>query len=89
MTFSGLKIEYSLEGISNFIAWKDHVEEVFNENGLLKYIKRDVTEPRESYAHNLAQWEKDVAKVSRVILEGVLDHIATNIHGEENPYTMW
>ena len=63
MTFNGLRLEYALEGNSNFIDWKDHMEEVFDENGLLEYIKRDVTKPTESYAQNLAQWKKVVAKV--------------------------
>jgi hypothetical protein len=28
MTFNGLRLEYALEGNSNFIAWKDHMEAV-------------------------------------------------------------
>lgn len=88
MTFNGLSLEYALEGISNFINWKDHMEEVFDDNGLLEYIKRDVTKPTESNAQNLAQWKKIVAKLWRIILEGVQDHIVSNIHGKENSYAM-
>ena len=50
MTFNRLRLECSLEGKSNFIEWKDHMEEVFEDNGLLEYIKRDVTNPIESDA---------------------------------------
>ena len=82
MTFNRLRLECSLEGKSNFIEWKDHMEEVFNENGLLEYIKRDVTKTIESDAQNLYQWKKYVAKVWRIILEGVRDHIVSNIHGK-------
>ena len=42
MAFNGLRLEYAFEGISNFVAWKDHMEEVLDDNGLLEYIKTDV-----------------------------------------------
>ena len=89
MTFNGLRLEYSLEGNSNFIDCKDCMEEVFDDNGLLEYIKRDVTKPVEFDAQNLAQSKKVVAKVWIIILEGVRDHIVSNLHGKENPYGMW
>lgn len=88
MTFNGLTIEYSLEGSCNFIAWKDHIEAVLDDNGLLEYIKRYVEKQVEYNAHNIAQWNKDVAKVRRIILEGVHDHIVTHLHGKETHYAM-
>ena len=39
MNFNGLRLEYALEGTSNFIVWKDRMEAVLDENGLLEYIK--------------------------------------------------
>ena len=54
MTFNGLRLECALEGNSNFIEWKDHMEEVFDDNELLEHIKRDVTKPTNSNAHNLS-----------------------------------
>ena len=71
MAFYGLQLKYALEENSNLIDWKDHMEEVFDENGLLEYIKRDVMKPKESYAQNLAQWKKVVANVWIIILVGV------------------
>ena len=41
MTFNGLRLEYALEGNSNFITWKDRMEAVLEDNGLLEYIKTD------------------------------------------------
>ena len=64
------------------------MEAVLDENGLLEYIKTDVSKPVESDSHNLAQWKKDVAKVRRVILEGVWDYIISNIHGKETSFAM-
>lgn len=37
----------------------------------------------------LAQWKKDTAEVERIILEGVRDHIVSNLHGKETPFSMW
>lgn len=58
------------------------MEAVLDDNGLLEYIKIDVEKPQAYNAHNLAQWKKDVAKVRRIILEGLWDHISSNIHGK-------
>ena len=35
MAFNGLRLEYALEGTSNFFTWKDHMEAVLDDNGLL------------------------------------------------------
>ena len=32
--FSGLRLEYALEGTSNFRAWKDKMEVVLDDNGV-------------------------------------------------------
>jgi len=89
MDFNGLMLEYGLEGTSNFISWNDHMEVLLDDNVLLKYIKTNVAKPPEYGSQNLSQWKKDVAKVRRIILDGVRDHIVTNIHGKETPYIMW
>ena len=34
MSFNGLRLEYALEGSSNYIAWKDRMEAVLDDNGL-------------------------------------------------------
>ena len=81
MTINGLRLEYALEGTSNFVAWKDHMVVVLDENGLLEYIKTNVAKPPESEGH--------VAKVRRIILEGVHDHIISNIHGKESLFALW
>ena len=42
MSFYGLRLEYSLEGSSNYIAWKDRMEVLMEDNGLKDFIDRDV-----------------------------------------------
>ena len=71
MTFNRMRLEYALEGTSNCVAWKDPMEAVLDDNGLLEYIKTDIANPPNYEAQNLAQWKKDVAKARRIILEGV------------------
>ena len=68
MIFNRMRLEYALEGISNFITWKDHMEVVLDDNGLLEYVKIDEKLGLVD-SHNLAQWKKGVAKVWRIILE--------------------
>ena len=88
MIFNGLSLEYALEGSSIFIAWKDLMEAMLDDNGLLEYIKTDVAKPQTSDAQNLAQWKKYLGKARRIILEGVRDQIVSNIHGKETTFIM-
>ena len=50
MAFNGLRLYYAFEDTSNFFAWKDRMEAVLVDNGLLDYIKTDVAKPPESNA---------------------------------------
>ena len=45
MSFNGLRLEYELEGSSNYISWKDRMEAVLEDNGLKGYIDNDVPKP--------------------------------------------
>ena len=71
MDFNGLRLEYALEGNSNYIAWKDMMEAVLEDNGLKEFIEKDVPKPDVVDAANLDAWKKKVAKVRRILLEGV------------------
>lgn len=78
-----------MKGSSKLIAWKDYMEELLDGNGLLEYVKIDIPKLGSTDLHHLAQWKKDVVKARRIILEGVQDHIISNIHGKETPFAMW
>jgi hypothetical protein len=71
MAFNGLRLEYALEGSSNYISWKDRMEAILKDNGLKEYINKDVPKPDATYTTNLDAWKKKVAKVRRIKLEGV------------------
>ena len=89
MEFYGLRLEYALEGSSNYIAWKDRMEVVLEDNGLKEFIDEEILKPDSTNAQELAEWKKCVAKVRGVILEGVRDHIVSSLDGKDTPFSMW
>ena len=89
MSFIGLRFEYALEGNLNYIAWKDKMEAVLEDNGMKELIDTDILEPNQADVVQHETWRKIVAKARRILLEGVRDHIVSSIHGKETPYVMW
>ena len=60
MSFNGLRLEYALDGSSNYIAWKDRMEVVLDDNGLKEFIDVDILKPASSDAAALDAWKKKV-----------------------------
>ena len=89
MSFNGLRLEYALEGRSNYIAWKERMEAVLEDNGLKEFIDAEIPKPASSDAAALDAWKKKTTKCRRILLEGVKDHIVSNIHGKASPFLMW
>jgi hypothetical protein len=71
MDLNGLRLEYALEGSSNYIFWKDRMEAVLEDNRLKEFINKDVSKPNVVDAANIDAWKNKVAKVRRILLEGV------------------
>ena len=86
MALSGLRLKYALDGSSNYIAWKDRMEAVLEDNNLKDFIE-EVQKP--TNATQLVEWKKCVARARRILLEGVRDHIVLSLHGKETPFSMW
>jgi len=63
-----MRLQYALEGSSNYISWKDMKEEVLEDNGLKEFIDKDI--PRPVDVQDLGEWRKCVEKARRIILEG-------------------
>ena len=89
MAFNGLQPEYALEGISYYIAWKDRMEAVLKDNGLMEFIEKDIPKLTSTDVAVPKAWEKKVARVRRILLEGVKDHIVSSLHGKSTPYVIW
>ena len=89
MSFNGLRLEYALDGSSNYMAWKDNMEVVLEDNGLKEFIDSDVPKPGSSDVALLDAWQKKTAKTRRILLEGVKDQIVSSLHGKSTPFLMW
>ena len=76
-----LRLEYALEGSSNYIEWKDRMEVVLEGNGLKEFINSDVPKPTSMDVALLDAWKNKVAKTRRILLEGLRDHIVSSLHG--------
>jgi len=87
MVFSGLRLEYALDGNSNYITWKDYMKAVLEDNDIKDFIDQEVPKPID--AIQLAEWKKCVGRLRRILLEGVRDHIVSSLHGKETPFSMW
>ena len=53
-------MEYALEGNSNYIAWKDRMEEMLDENGLKEFIEAEIPKPND--AAQVEAWKKKMEK---------------------------
>ena len=53
-------MEYALEGSLNYIAWKDRIEAVLDDNGLKEFIEAEVPKPTD-VAH-VEAWQKKTTK---------------------------
>jgi len=87
MSFNGLRLEYALEGSSNYIAWKDRMEAVLDDNGLKDFIEAEVPKPTD--AAQVEAWQKKTTMCRRILLEGVKDHIVSSLCGKASPYLTW
>ena len=81
--------EYALEGSLNFIAWRDGIDPVLEDNGLKEFIDQEVPKLSATDAQKLAEWKKCVARARQIILEGVRDHIVSSLHGKKTSHAMW
>jgi len=60
-----------LEANLNFIAWRDMVEVVLEDNGLKEFVEQAILKPTTTDAQNLVKWKKCVAKARQIIPEGI------------------
>eukprot|EP00253_Pinus_taeda_P035324 PITA_35324 len=89
MEFNGLRLEYALDGSSNYIYWKDRMEPVLEDNGLKDIIDQEVPKLVATNAKELVEWKKCLDRARRILLKGVRDHIIWSLHGKETSFSMW
>ena len=65
------------------------MEAMLEDNGLKEFIDSDVPKSNSSDVAGLDAWKKKVAKTRRILLEGVKDHIVSNLNEKATPFSMW
>jgi len=88
MAFNGLRLEYALDGNLNYIASKDRMEVVLEDNGLKDFIDQEVPKPAVASATELAEWKKRAARARRILLERFQDH-SLEPPWKETLFSMW
>ena len=81
------KLEDKLQGIENFRAWKYMIGLILRENDLEKYIKEEVTEPKENEAKEKHQ--KDLIKAMRIIVDSIKYHLIPQVSSKDTPKEMY
>jgi hypothetical protein len=87
MASAGLRDQDRLDGASNFGVWKAIISLLLEENGIKEYVTSTVAVPTDPVL--LAAYKKDDAKVRRIILDGVKDHILPHITELDTAKKMW
>ena len=62
------------------------MEVVLEDNGLKEFIDAKISKPASSDAAALDAWQKKTEKCRRILLEGMKDHIVSNLHGKASPF---
>jgi hypothetical protein len=67
------KLVEKLEGIDNFRAWKYRIGLILAKNDLARFIKEEVSEPKD--AVEKAKHQKDSIRAQRIIANSIKDHL--------------
>jgi len=76
MASTGLRVEDSFDGSSNFLSWKERVTLVLKEYDLLELVEKVVSPP--TYPTTLEAHEKEI-KDERVILDSMKDNLIPHL----------
>ena len=72
-----MKVEGHLDEATNFISWKSRVL-ILGENDLLKLFNEKVPEP--DVEEDKSHWRKSDARVRRILVNSVTDHLVLKYH---------
>jgi hypothetical protein len=85
---SNLRFEDRLEGISNYLQWKVRIAVILRENKLWDLFSTIVTVPLTNHI-SLDIHEVKKARVQRIILDGVRDHLIPHLAEKLTVKEMW
>ena len=76
-----------MKGLENFLAWKYRIGLILRENGLEKYIKNEIAEPKEAEAKE--KHEHDLIKAMRIIVDSIKNHLIPQVSSKKKPKQMY
>ena len=79
-----LRIEDRLDGISNYVVWKDRIQTLFEEATILDIVQQGVVPP--TIANELAELTKNNAKEKKVVMDSLKDHVVLQVRGNKYAY---
>jgi hypothetical protein len=82
-----LRMEDRLQGVQNFVTWKERVAMVLDVNDVLDHVDDKVATPTDATA--LVTWKKGEAKAKSILVDGVKDHIIPHLTGKMSAQETW
>jgi hypothetical protein len=88
---TGLRVEDRLYGETNFVAWKERMILLLQENELWDIVENTATHPVvvPTDATLLAAYTKKSIKAKRFILDAIKDHLIPHLMEKTHAYEMW
>ena len=80
------KLEDKLEGLENFLAWKYRIGLILRENGLEKYIKKNIAKPKEDKSKE--KHGQELIKEIRIIVDSIKHHFIPQVSSKKTPNKM-
>jgi hypothetical protein len=84
--YASTKLVDKLEGVENFHAWKYRIG-LLEENDLAKFIKENVSEPKEEATKE--KYKKDMIRAKRIIADSIKDHLIPQVSSKNAPKDMF
>jgi hypothetical protein len=88
---TGLRVEDRLDGVVNFVSWKERMVLLLQECELWDIVENSTTNPMNvpTNATLLATYTKKSIKAKIIILDAIKDHFIPHVTGKGNAYEMW
>ena len=83
----GLRDQDRLDGMSNYVIWKARILSVLDEYGIKDHAEKVLAVPTD--ADPLKKYEENQARMKRLIIDGVKDHLIPHISGKTTKNDMW
>ena len=76
-----------MEGLENFLSWKYRIGLILRKNGLEKFLKNEIAEPKEVEAKE--KHEQDLIKAMRIIPDSIKGHLIPQMSSKKTPKQMY